>query len=445
YSRLNELEKERAQRIFLQLVRPGEGTEDTRRLATRVEVGDDNWDVVRRLADDRLVVTGRDEVTGEETVEIIHEALIQEWGTLREWMNANRQFRTWQERLKGAMREWETSNHDSGALLRGGPLAVAQEWQHRRTDELTSQEQDFIQASVALRDQEKSERERRRNFIILGLSVSLAFVSILAGWGWWSLDTNQKNAKLIISSANVEGLLGTNNLSAITEGIRIGKQLQNLKRSWRALPETQLRVVTVLQQVVYGIKEHKTLEGHGAPVSGVAWSPDGQTIASSSFDRTVKLWKHDGTFMTTLPAERYANTGHSAPVLGAAWSPDGQTIASASMDKTVKLWKRDGTLMTTLPAERYANNGHSAPVSAVAWSPDGQTIASASGDKTVKLWKRDGTLMTTLTGHSLLIFSVAWSPDGQTIASGSFDRTVKLWKRDGTLMTTLPAERYANT
>jgi hypothetical protein len=64
YGRLNEEEKERARRIFIQLVRPGEGTEDTRRLATRTEVGEENWDLVTRLADARLVVSSRDEGTG---------------------------------------------------------------------------------------------------------------------------------------------------------------------------------------------------------------------------------------------------------------------------------------------------------------------------------------------------------------------------------------------
>jgi len=59
---------------------------------------------------------------------VVHEALIREWGTLRDWMNANRQFRTWQERLKVALREWKNSNHDSGALLRGVQLTVAEDW-----------------------------------------------------------------------------------------------------------------------------------------------------------------------------------------------------------------------------------------------------------------------------------------------------------------------------
>ncbi|NEQ24751.1 MAG: hypothetical protein F6K28_37745 [Microcoleus sp. SIO2G3] len=59
-----------------------------------MEVGEENWDLVTRLADARLVVTGYDEATGNETVEIVHEALIQKWGHLRQWLELDRDFRT---------------------------------------------------------------------------------------------------------------------------------------------------------------------------------------------------------------------------------------------------------------------------------------------------------------------------------------------------------------
>ncbi len=109
YTGLNEVEQVRAQRIFVQLVRPGEGTEDTRRLATRADIGEDNWDLVTRLSSARLVVSGRDETTGEETIEVVHEALIRGWQRLREWLEASRKFRTWQERSRAALHEWERS------------------------------------------------------------------------------------------------------------------------------------------------------------------------------------------------------------------------------------------------------------------------------------------------------------------------------------------------
>ena len=74
YDKLTPKEQEKVQRIFVQLVHPGEGTEDTRRLATRAEVGEENWELVQELAGEsaRLVVTGMNEATEEETVEVVH-------------------------------------------------------------------------------------------------------------------------------------------------------------------------------------------------------------------------------------------------------------------------------------------------------------------------------------------------------------------------------------
>ena len=114
-----------AQRIFIQLVQPGEGTEDTRRVARRSELGEGNWPLVQYLADKRLVVTGRD-AAGQETVEVVHEALIRSWQRLRDWIEEDRAFRVWQEGLRAAMRQWQASDQDAGGLLRGAPLVTAE-------------------------------------------------------------------------------------------------------------------------------------------------------------------------------------------------------------------------------------------------------------------------------------------------------------------------------
>ncbi len=145
---LDLVERVRAKRVFLQLVRPGEGTEDTRRVASRAELGDACWELGRHLADKRLIVTGRDTSTGDETVEVVHEALIQRWDRLRDWLEADRSFRLWQERLRAAMRGWEANQQDEGALLRGAPLVEAQSWRELRTEDLAPREKVFIKASV---------------------------------------------------------------------------------------------------------------------------------------------------------------------------------------------------------------------------------------------------------------------------------------------------------
>ncbi len=168
-----------------------------------------------------------------------------------------------------------------------------------------------------------------------------------------------------------------------------------------------------------------TLEGHTDLVWSVAFSPNGQTLASGSQDRTIRLWNpNNGNLKRTL-------TGHRDAVNSVAFSPDGRTLASGSWDGTIRLWNpNNGNLKRTL-------TGHTDGISFIAFSPDGQTLASASGDQTIRLWNpNNGNLKRTLIGHTGRVASIAFSPDGQTLASASGDQTIRLWNpNNGNLKT----------
>ncbi|MEH1919359.1 trypsin-like peptidase domain-containing protein [Nostoc sp.] len=160
----------------------------------------------------------------------------------------------------------------------------------------------------------------------------------------------------------------------------------------------------------------KTLNGHSESVYSVAISPDGRTLASGSYDDTIKIWNiSTGQEIRTL-------NGHSGSVNSVAFSPDGRTLASGS-DETIKIWNiATGQEIRTL-------NGHSSSsIRSVAISPDGRTLASSSYDETIKIWNiATGQEIRTLTGHFYIVNSVAISPDGRTLASGSYDDTIKIW------------------
>ncbi len=151
---------ERLRRVFTQLVRPGEGTEDTRQVATRAQVGEDNWPLVQQLADARLVVTGWNEERKQETVEVVHEALIRHWPPIQQWMEQARQFRVWQNRLRHDIQDWRHSNCDEGALLQGTRLAEAEAKLAQHKEDLTLEEQTYIEESVRHHNQARREQEQ---------------------------------------------------------------------------------------------------------------------------------------------------------------------------------------------------------------------------------------------------------------------------------------------
>jgi WD40 repeat protein/tetratricopeptide (TPR) repeat protein len=153
-------------------------------------------------------------------------------------------------------------------------------------------------------------------------------------------------------------------------------------------------------------QELLTLRGHEGGINSVAWSPDGQVLASGSGDNSVRIWN------SKTGRQLLRMAGHTSHVLSVAFSPDGSRLASASVDKTVTIWGPGGQELRTL-------RGHTSDVVSVAWSPDGQRLASADLDGAVKVWDlrvnpeiRKPGPAATLPARSALAFS----PDSQRLA-----------------------------
>jgi WD40 repeat protein/energy-coupling factor transporter ATP-binding protein EcfA2 len=453
YAGLSDRERFRMQRIFVQLVRWGEETEVTRRLATREEVKPENWQLVTHLASSRLVVTNRNESTKEETLEIVHEALIKSWGRLESWLVCDRDFRKWQERLRGAMDTWKICDCDPEALLYGKQLVEAEEWSQQRFEDLSKAEQVFIGLSLKRRDARLKQKQKQ--IITLRLLLGLTSVAFLlaAGLSLITFKESQRATESQIEAiaTSSESLFTLDRkLDALVRAIEAKQLLQKLGKVDEKLKS---HVNILLAQTIYGADEYnrllgtdaiafshdgnfiatnriaaieiwkkngtlwKTLFENNSRIWSLAFSPDRNLLASAHDDKTVKLWI-DGKLLSTLE-------GHRGIVREVVFSPNGRFLATASDDKTVKLWNLNGKLISTL-------EGHNNGVLGIAFSPDGRVLASASSDKTIKLWNQKGKLLNTLYGHRDEVRSVAFSPDGRLIASASSDKTIKLWQRDDT-------------
>jgi WD40 repeat protein len=203
----------------------------------------------------------------------------------------------------------------------------------------------------------------------------------------------------------------------------------------------------------------KVLQGHADEVSYVSFSPDGNTLASTSTNGAIRLWRaSDGQETAVLK-------GHTDSVLSIAFSADSKVLVSSGRDNRVRLWdvnrgnnlmvlkdqavsffsmspfSPDGKILASVSLDKVIHlwdvnshkeikqlKGQSDNMPPVSFSPDGKLLASNSNDNSILLWDlAGGGQLVRLKGHSEFITSFIFSPDGNTLASASLDKTVYLW------------------
>ncbi|MBI5295032.1 MAG: hypothetical protein HY869_06120 [Chloroflexi bacterium] len=166
-------------------------------------------------------------------------------------------------------------------------------------------------------------------------------------------------------------------------------------------------------------------------VTAVAFSPDGQYLLSSSEDNTARVWE-------LVTGREISRMTHDDTVTSIAFGPDGRQVISSSLDHTARAWD-------VLPWQNIAQENHETPVLSIAFSPDSNYIASSDESGTI-LIRETGTdrevtrinldappsesedgLPFVYTPKTNPVFSIAFSPDGKYIVSGSFDNTVRIW------------------
>jgi len=163
-------------------------------------------------------------------------------------------------------------------------------------------------------------------------------------------------------------------------------------------------------------KEIKTLSSRFGAIRGIAFAPDGQSIASVGDDGSLRLWDWIGG------KEIRATKSRLGILFSVVFSPDGRTLATSGSDALGYLWD-----VATL-GRRSVYTGHAGAVQTVAFAPDGALIATGGADGTVRLWEvSTGQERRVLSNQTGAIFAAAFTPDGRMVAAASADGTVQLW------------------
>ena len=461
YESLDDSGKRLARHLFLRLVTPGDGAEDTRRreLQSELYIGGDDDEKLSAIIDlfgkYRLLTFDRDPATRAPTVEVAHEALIRRWPRLKEWIEANRDDLRIYQRVAHATREWLNSEHDPSFLASGARLSQFESWAAETELIINPQESGYLEASIAERERQEAEEaarqahqamleQRSRNrlrALVAVMAVATVVALGLTAFAFTQSDEAQKSAATATVAQGQAVIEADNAATAAAVAAMNEEEARSLALVSSAElglrnDDTELAVILALeanQSVMSSSDSQRTLAaaafapgsrrlfaGHEDWVESVAFSPDGKTLLSGARDNRVVEWNIEtGEVLQSF-------RDHTDLVWDVAYSPDGSQIVSASQDRTLILRDRaSGEII-------HQMEGHEGLVSSVAFSPDGTMLLSGSFDDTLILWDVEtGQMIRQFgaegDGHTDDVYDVAFSDSGFTALSGGADNTLILW------------------
>jgi WD40 repeat protein len=447
-----------ARQLFLRLITPGEGAEDTRRRSRLAELTMGGADeAVERYAAARLLTLDHDPLSRQATVEVAHEALIRAWPRLRGWLEASREALRVQRRLARAADEWAAAGCEASYLARGARLEQFAALASGDILALDDAERDYLAASQAEDERQRAEvaaRRREREAQRLAAEAALAveqgnpvlgallathvlrqgynpqadaaLVKAMGAWlSWQRAPGTQSNIG--------RGMLSPDDATlAFPEagnGVGIfdmasGRPLRKLAAGWCfdvAYSPDGLRIaagnnvgVVLVWEAATGAELLRIQ--HPKTVSAVLFMPDGERLMSGCEDGIIRAWDaHSGAELGQL-------AGHGGQVNSLALSPDGGEMLSAGADGVVIAWD-----MATFAQLRQLRS-YASEVNNARFSPDGRLVVAACSDRTVQICEAaTGRLIRLFTGHADQVVTAAFSPDGALVVSASLDGTFRLW------------------
>ena len=422
YDTLDSRQKDAARLVFTQLTVITPEGQFARRRCTRADLlspepqlAADIDVVIDSFSARRLLVLGTD------SVEISHDVLLYAWKQFRDWLGDDQIDRVLYSQVVTDARTWDINRRDSSYLYQPGRLATigaaAIRWQGAPTryPPLPATGKAFLRAA----HRAASRRARQRRGVIAGL-VALTLIAVSAAGIAVHDAANASRQRVIALSQQ----LAVDSLFIASGDPLTARRLA--VAAWSVYPsESALSIMTkfLTEQQQDGILPGDPANGG---VKALAFSPDGQRLASASGDGTVRLW--DPATGQAVGGSIQADTGPGGGVNGVAFSPDGKLLATADANGTVRLW--DPATGHPVGVPLLADIGYG--VSGVAFSPDGKLLASADADGIVRVWdvaaaRAARAPLATLSGSGAGVSAVAFSPDGRRLATADEDGTVRVW------------------